>query len=180
MESAECLFSCTLTIREVGASVERYENRPKNLLNFYFPCANSGITDKSALNRYISPGNSKAMGSNNMSLHTIMQQLNDFVLNSPDNIVNDLGMMRLYDQPLVAVASAEDMLWEKLKEPEVTAPHHLSPTEWLDGARSVISCSCHPQNGFVPLIGRKVRPLSSGCMGATKEECSTMPYAASW
>ena len=80
------------------------------------------------------------MGANNMSLHTIMQQLNDFVLHSPDNIVNDLGMMRLYDQPLVAVASAEDMLWEKLKEPEVIGPHHLSPTEWLEGARSVISC----------------------------------------
>jgi len=75
-----------------------------------------------------------------MSLHAIEQQLTDFVLNSTDNIVNNLGKMRMYDQPLVAVASAEDMLWEKLKEPEVIGPHHLSPTEWLGGARSVISC----------------------------------------
>jgi epoxyqueuosine reductase QueG len=80
------------------------------------------------------------MSSTNLSIHTIKQQLDDFVLKSPKNIVPDLGMMRLYELPLVAIASAEDLYWDELKKPEVIGPGHLSPTEWLSGARSVISC----------------------------------------
>ncbi|MDD4238871.1 MAG: 4Fe-4S binding protein [Desulfotomaculaceae bacterium] len=72
-------------------------------------------------------------------LHTIKEKIDDFVLNSPQNIVNELEMMRMYDQPLVAVAGAHDALWEKLKEPEVVGSQHLSPQEWLVGAKSVIS-----------------------------------------
>src|ERR1035437_3878346 len=79
------------------------------------------------------------MASSNTLVHTIKQQLDDFVLSSPNNVVAELGMMRIYDQPLLAVASVEDVLWEKLKQPEVVGPAHLSPTEWLSGARSVVS-----------------------------------------
>jgi epoxyqueuosine reductase QueG len=80
------------------------------------------------------------MSANNTLLHTIKQQLDNFVLNSPENFVADLGMMAIYDQPLLAVASAEDELWDKLKEPDVVGPQHLSPAEWLPGARSLLSC----------------------------------------
>jgi epoxyqueuosine reductase QueG len=80
------------------------------------------------------------MSSSDVFLHTIQQQLDDFVLHSPKNIVADLGMMRIYGQPLLAVASAEDMYWETLKQPDVVGACHLSPTEWLSGARSVLSC----------------------------------------
>jgi len=72
-------------------------------------------------------------------LHTIKKKIDDFVLNSPQNIVNELGMLRIYDQPLVGVAGVEDVLWEKLKEPEVVGLHHLSPQEWLVGAKTIIS-----------------------------------------
>jgi len=80
------------------------------------------------------------MNSPKITLQTIKQQLDDFVLNSPKNIVPDLGMMRLFDRPLLAVASADDAYWEELKRPEVIGPCHLSPTEWLSGARSIVSC----------------------------------------
>ena len=79
------------------------------------------------------------MPSNQVLLRSIEQQLDDFVLHSPKNIVADLDSMRIYDQPLVAVAGAEDMYWDRLKQPHVVGPQHLSPTEWLEGARSVIS-----------------------------------------
>ena len=49
------------------------------------------------------------MPSNQVLLRSIEQQLDDFVLHSPKNIVADLDSMRIYDQPLVAVAGAEDM-----------------------------------------------------------------------
>lgn len=48
------------------------------------------------------------------------------------------GPLRLFDPPLVAVAGADDPLWDRLKEPEVVGPGHRSPREWLAGARSVI------------------------------------------
>lgn len=74
-----------------------------------------------------------------MLLYAIKEKIDDFILSSPQNIVNELGMMRIWDQPLLAVASANDVLWEKLKEPEVVGSQHLSPDEWLVGAKSVIS-----------------------------------------
>lgn len=47
--------------------------------------------------------------------------------------------LQIYDAPLFGVADAADPLWQKLKDPDVVGPHHLSPGEWLPGARSVIS-----------------------------------------
>jgi epoxyqueuosine reductase QueG len=48
------------------------------------------------------------------------------------------GSLHLYDQPLFAVASAQDPFWASLKQPEVVGPRHRSPEEWLPGARSVV------------------------------------------
>jgi epoxyqueuosine reductase len=75
-----------------------------------------------------------------MLLDTIKQLLDDFVLISPQNVVPDLGMMQIFEPPLVAVARAADAYWETLKQPAIVGPHHLSPNEWLRGANSVISC----------------------------------------
>jgi len=72
-------------------------------------------------------------------LHVIKEQVDAFVLNSPTNIVNELEMMRIWDQPLIGVASADDVLWQRLKEPDAVGPQHISPHEWLTGAKAVIS-----------------------------------------
>jgi epoxyqueuosine reductase len=72
-------------------------------------------------------------------LDAIKEKIDNFVLHNPLNILNEQEMTRIYDRPLVGVAGAQDDLWEKLKEPEVVGPQHLSPQEWLVGAKSVIS-----------------------------------------
>ena len=72
-------------------------------------------------------------------LHALEEKIIDFIQNSEQNFVEELGMMQIWDQPLIGVASASDPLWEKLKEPDVVGPHHLTPDEWLPGAKSVIS-----------------------------------------
>jgi epoxyqueuosine reductase len=82
-----------------------------------------------------------------MFLGSIKRQLDDYLLGSPDNLVADLDGMRIFDPCLLAVASTDDALWEKLKQPDVIGPPHLSPAEWLEGAQSVICC-------FLPYTSR--------------------------
>lgn len=66
------------------------------------------------------------------------EKITDFI-NSEQNFVDELDGLQIWNQPLIGVAGASDPLWEKLKEPEVIGPHHLTPEEWLPGAKSVIS-----------------------------------------
>lgn len=45
----------------------------------------------------------------------------------------------IWDDPLIGIASADDLLFERFQDPEVVGPGHRLPHEWLPGARSVIS-----------------------------------------
>lgn len=74
-----------------------------------------------------------------MQLQEIKEKVDEFVLNSPQNIVYELESLRIWDQPLMGVASAADVLWERLKKPDAVGPLHFLPQEWLTGAKSVIS-----------------------------------------
>ena len=74
-----------------------------------------------------------------MLLNTIKENMAEFIQNNPQNFVEELDMIQIWDQPLMGVASASDPLWKKLKEPSVIGPDHLTPEEWLPGAKSVIS-----------------------------------------
>ncbi|SHI22033.1 4Fe-4S binding domain-containing protein [Sporobacter termitidis DSM 10068] len=47
--------------------------------------------------------------------------------------------MRFFMPPIIAVGTAYDEGFKKLKAPEVVGPHHLMPTDWLPEAKSVIS-----------------------------------------
>ena len=47
--------------------------------------------------------------------------------------------MRFFRPPILAVGSAADPAYETLRRPEVVGPHHKLPTDWLPGARSVVS-----------------------------------------
>jgi epoxyqueuosine reductase len=69
----------------------------------------------------------------------IQEKVAEFVLNSSLNTVKDFNNLQIWDQPLVGVASAEDNLWVRLKEPDAVGPQHLLPQEWLPGTASVIS-----------------------------------------
>ena len=44
-----------------------------------------------------------------------------------------------FDAPLVGVADAEDSWFRLLKEPQAVGEHYITPSEWLNGAKSVIS-----------------------------------------
>ena len=44
-----------------------------------------------------------------------------------------------FDTPLVGVADATDPLFVQLKEPQAVGEHYITPPQWLEGAKSVIS-----------------------------------------
>ncbi|MBQ8831547.1 MAG: epoxyqueuosine reductase [Oscillospiraceae bacterium] len=69
-----------------------------------------------------------------------------YILNSKENFVSaedalrpELAGMQIYDEPIFAVASADDPLFLQLREPKVVGAGAFLPSDWLDGAKSVIS-----------------------------------------
>lgn len=72
-------------------------------------------------------------------LAMIESRLVETCRNHPGNRLDEHEGALIYDTPLVGVADAADPLYDKLKEEEVIGPRHLSPGEWLPGARSVVS-----------------------------------------
>jgi epoxyqueuosine reductase QueG len=74
-----------------------------------------------------------------MNLENIRQAVGNFCLHSPLNVVNELDALRIFDQPLIGVALADDPLFDNLKDTNVVGFHHLSPKEWMPDAMSVIS-----------------------------------------
>lgn len=84
-----------------------------------------------------------------MLLKDIQEKVNEFVLTSPKNFVEkpetlstpptSSSRMQIWDLPLIGIASAGDELWEVFKQPDAVEAHHMSPSEWLPGATSVIS-----------------------------------------
>lgn len=47
--------------------------------------------------------------------------------------------MTVFDSPLVGVASADDEIFERFKEPWAIGDSYVAPSVWLEGARSVVS-----------------------------------------
>ena len=68
----------------------------------------------------------------------------------------------MYDAPILGVADAADPLFERYKSWDVIAPFHMTPDEWLPGAKSVISL-------FFPLSER-VRASNRGAPAETSYE----------
>ena len=60
-----------------------------------------------------------------------------------------------FDAPLVGVAAADDPVFEKMKEPQIIGEHFITPLQWLENAKSVISF-------FVPYTAA-VRKANSTC-----------------
>jgi epoxyqueuosine reductase len=89
-----------------------------------------------------------------LNLETITQAASDFCLQSPLNVVKELDSLRIFDQPLLGVASTGDPLFDGLKEAGVVGPHHLSPKEWLSNGKSVLAY-------FLPFT-KRVREANRG------------------
>ncbi|TCS77345.1 epoxyqueuosine reductase [Pectinatus cerevisiiphilus] len=84
-----------------------------------------------------------------MLVNSIQEKVNEFISKSPLNIIehldtlsstpNSVEPMKIYELPLIGIASAEDSLWDTFKNSNVIGPDHMTPNEWLPGAKSVIS-----------------------------------------
>lgn len=61
-------------------------------------------------------------------------------ISGEDAIFPSLAGMRIFDAPLVGFASAGDELFTvEYKKPGIIHPEYLAPSEWLPGAKTVIS-----------------------------------------
>ncbi|QDR82183.1 epoxyqueuosine reductase [Sporomusa termitida] len=74
-----------------------------------------------------------------MELTTIDQAIAGFVDETALNAAAEIGLGKIFDQPLVGVASATDVLFENLQAADIVGPQHLLPRDWLAGAQSVIT-----------------------------------------
>ena len=61
------------------------------------------------------------------------------VLRETDKIRKQYVGTRMFDAPIVGFGSAEDELFATYKDPSVIGPWHMSPEEWLPGAKSIVS-----------------------------------------
>ena len=68
----------------------------------------------------------------------ITELIAQFVKTDKKNSLPEFEALRIYEEPLVAFASAHDPLYEEFKDEKVIGPNHLLPTDWLPDARSVL------------------------------------------
>lgn len=80
-----------------------------------------------------------------MTIEKIMDEAWKF-LEGPENFVAaeealqpEIAGMRIYDEPLFGVASADDPLFLALRRPGVVHPGEMTPRDWVPGAKSVVA-----------------------------------------
>ena len=82
-----------------------------------------------------------------MEKTAFIDKIVNFVANSHYNFISDedaiyphLAGMKIFEDPLVGFASADDELFvTEFKKEGVLHPEYLAPQEWLPGAKTVIS-----------------------------------------
>lgn len=70
---------------------------------------------------------------------TYVDTAGDNVLRPEIALRPDLVGLRLFGEPLVGVAAADDPCFEEMLRPGVIGSHFVTPLKWLPGARSVVS-----------------------------------------
>ena len=71
-----------------------------------------------------------------ITIQQIEAEIKRFIEMTPKNQADTLT---LYDTPLVAVASAADPLFNRLREADAVGPGHWLPSMWQSSARAVVS-----------------------------------------
>lgn len=74
-----------------------------------------------------------------MDLEAIEKAAAGFIAGTPLNAASEIGLSKIYDQPLIGVASAEDALFAACKDKSMVGEKHLAPHDWLPAAQSVIA-----------------------------------------
>lgn len=81
-----------------------------------------------------------------ITIESITDALSEAVRSSEHNYVSesmaltpeDVGK-RLYDDPIIAIGSADDPMWEEMKAPQAVGTLFRTPKEWLPQGRCVVS-----------------------------------------
>ena len=75
-----------------------------------------------------------------MEKQWILEQVMDVFETCKGNTVTEVeNEFTMFDAPIMGIASAQDVLFEEYKKPEVIGPWFLKPTEWLPEAKTVVS-----------------------------------------
>ena len=81
-----------------------------------------------------------------MNLQIITEKLNEHLASNTGNhitseqaLLPEMAGLRIYDAPLIGIASAADPMFVELKNPSVIGEHFRTPKQWLVSAGSVIS-----------------------------------------
>lgn len=75
-----------------------------------------------------------------MEKQWILEQVMDVFETCKGNTVTEVeNEFTMFDAPIMGIASAQDILFEEYKKPEVIGPWFLKPTEWLPEAKTVVS-----------------------------------------
>lgn len=67
----------------------------------------------------------------------------------------DASDFAFFDAPLIGFAAADDPLFEKMKEPQIIGQHFVTPLQWMENAKSVVSI-------FVP-FSDAVKSANNAC-----------------
>ena len=55
------------------------------------------------------------------------------------NLLPETNNLKIFDTPLIGFGSANDPLFLEYKKPGIIGPWYMTPTEWMEGAKTVIS-----------------------------------------
>lgn len=80
-----------------------------------------------------------------MEKETLVKNINEFIENSEYNYIKEEARnpayigQRLFEEPIIKIVDSTDPGFEEQQKPEVVGPHFKLPTDWLPGAKRVIS-----------------------------------------
>ncbi len=69
----------------------------------------------------------------------LMESVPGNTIEKKDGFRDEYAGIRMYDSPVIGFGPADDPLFEQYKKPGIIGPWHMSPEEWLPGAKTVIS-----------------------------------------
>ena len=81
-----------------------------------------------------------------MDKNGLLREIHALYEECPGNTVSEAQALypevmgeKLFEAPILGIGSAEDALFTEYKKPEVVGPWFLTPTEWMESARTVVS-----------------------------------------
>ena len=76
----------------------------------------------------------------------LRQLATDFIAGSPGNVISapcaisaEMVGLRLFAEPILAIAAADDPLFTRMQHSDIVGPHFPSPDYWVREAKSVVS-----------------------------------------